>query len=230
MHEYAAQLREADRRPDWPVRPLVEQFAARRLTWWPQLGIGHYPVEDGLAPYDRAYFDRFARAAETELGRALMRARFDFVERHFRGTLIDVGIGCGAFIELRQRRRRTTYGYDVNPAGLQWLDERMLLVDPYLIPMPAMTLWDVIEHIEDFQALLENCREWLFLSLPIFDGVEHVLASRHYRPKEHCWYFMRDGLVYAIASCGFSLVEESNIETELGRDGIGTFAFRRDAE
>jgi methyltransferase family protein len=206
---------------------LVAQFSSRRLTWWPEIGIGYYPVEAGLAPYDQDYFDRFERDANTDLGRALMRARFDFVERHFRGKLIDVGIGSGAFVELRRGRGRSTYGYDVNPAGLKWLNDRMLLVDPYLVPFAAMTLWDVLEHVADFPALLAGVREWLFVSLPIFRNAEHVLGSKHFRPDEHCWHFTRDGLVFAMKCGGFGLVEESAIETELGREDIGTFAFRR---
>jgi Methyltransferase domain len=220
-------LRQEDRGPARPVLPLVTQFSIGRLTWWPQLGIGYYPVQTGLAPYDQDYFDQFDRNARTELGRALMQARFNFVERHYRGTLIDVGIGSGAFVELRNGRRRTTYGYDVNPAGLEWLEERALLVDPYLVSFDAMTLWDVLEHIPDFQSLLANVREWLFLSLPIFRDVEHVLRSKHFKPEEHCWYFTRDGLVHAMSICGFAPVSESMMETELGREDIGTFAFKR---
>ena len=198
------------------------------MTWWPQLGIGHYPVGNYGEPYDQDYFDRYARDAQTDLGRALMRARCDFVEQHFRGTLIDVGIGSGAFVTARRARKRTTYGWDVNPAGLRWLDEQMLLVDPYLIPFDAMTLWDVLEHMADFQSLLANCREWLFLSLPIFRDAEHVLRSKHFRPDEHYWYFSREGLLSTMKVCGFALVTESNVETDLGREDIGTFAFKRE--
>jgi Methyltransferase domain len=157
-----------------------------------------------------------------------MRARFNFVEQHYRGTLIDVGIGSGAFIELRRDRRRTTYGYDVNPAGIAWLEERALLVDPYLVSFDALTLWDVLEHMPDFQSLLANVSEWLFVSLPIFRDAEHALRSKHFRSDEHYWYFTRDGLVAAMKMCGFALVTESVIETELGREDIGTFAFRRE--
>jgi hypothetical protein len=57
---------------------------------------------------------------------------------------------------------------------------------------------------------------------------EHALRSKHFRPTEHYWYFSRDGLVFAMKGCGFALVAESNVETELGREDIGTFAFRRD--
>ena len=206
------------------------QFSRRCLTWWLQHGIGYYPVEAGHAPYDQDYFDSFDRNAQTELGRALMQARFNFVERHYRGTLIDVGIGSGAFVELRNQRGRSTYGYDVNPAGLAWLEQRMLLVDPHLVSFDAVTLWDVLEHIPDFQALLANVREWVFLSLPIFRDAEHALRSKHFKPEEHFWYFTRDGLVFAMQTCGFALVSESKIETDLGREDIGTFAFRRAAD
>lgn len=160
-----------------------------------------------------------------------MQARFDFVEQHYRSTLplIDVGIGSGAFIELRRSHGRATYGYDINPAGIAWLDERSLLADPHLVAVDGMTLWDVLEHITDFQSLLANVRKWLFVSLPIFADVEHVLRSKHFKPTEHCWYFTRDGLVFAMKSCGFALAAESSIETDLGREDIGTFAFKREA-
>jgi hypothetical protein len=155
-----------------------------------------------------------------------MQARVDFVEQHYQGPLVDVGIGSGAFVELRERTRNT-YGFDVNPAGIGWLNDRGLLVDPYVVEHDAMTMWDVLEHMPDFPVLLANVREWLFLSLPIFTDANHVLRSKHFRPKEHCWYFSRDGLVFAMQACGFALVSESTVETELGREDIGSFAFKR---
>jgi hypothetical protein len=222
MHE-TVQLRQA------VEYPLVEQFSARRLTWWPEIGIGHYPVEAGIEPYDQEYFDRFDRDAHTPLGRALMMARVDFVDQHYRGPLVDIGIGSGAFIERRQAEGQTTYGHDVNPAGVRWLEERKLRIDPYRVDVPAMTLWDVLEHIPNYQPLLERVRKWLFLSLPIFRDAEHVLRSKHFRPTEHCFYFTQPGLVFAMKLCGFELVTESTFETELGREDIGTFAFQRAA-
>lgn len=197
---------------------------------WNQSGVGYYqPSANSRLIYNQSYFDAFDRKAHSEIGRSLMRARANFVEQHYRGMLIDVGIGSGAFIALRQSRRRPTYGYDINPAGIRWLEERMLFVDPYLVKFDAMTLWDVLEHIPDFHPLLANVREWLFLSLPIFRNREHACTSKHFKPDEHCWYFTRDGLIAAMKMCGFALVTESNVESELGREDIGTFAFRRDA-
>ena len=156
-----------------------------------------------------------------------MRARVEFVERHYQGPLIDIGIGSGAFIEARQRLQPTC-GYDVNPAGIGWLEERKLFCNPYVGSFDAASMWDVLEHMPNYPGLLGHVREWLFLSLPIFRNAMHVLASKHFRPKEHVWYFTRDGLVFAMKQCGFALVTENTIETELGREDIGTFAFRRD--
>jgi len=221
MHEVVQLLRQAP-----GEYPLASEFAAGRLTWWPEIGIGHYPVEVGTEPYDQEYFDRFDRDAHTPIGRALMMARVDFVDQHYPHAVVDVGIGCGAFIEYRAKR--STYGYDVNPAGIRWLQERRLYFDPYASHVPAITLWDVLEHIPDYRPLLANVKKWVFVSLPIFRNAEHVLRSKHFRREEHCWHFTQPGLVYAMKQCGFELVSESNVETELGREDIGTFAFRRE--
>ena len=86
-----------------------------------------------------------------------MLARFDFVEQHYRSTLplIDVGIGSRCVHRVATRSRpRHAIGYDVNPVGIAWLDERSLLVDPHLVSADAITLWDALEHIPDFQSLL----------------------------------------------------------------------------
>jgi hypothetical protein len=122
---------------------------------------------------------------------------------------------------------RPTFGYDVNPAGIEWLQRRRLFADPYAAPFEAASMWDVLEHMPDYPTLLANVREWLFLSLPIFSGPEHVLRSKHFKPEEHCWYWTSQGLVIALEQCGFDLVSESAVETELGREDIGSFAFKR---
>jgi hypothetical protein len=206
---------------------VSEEIAHGRLRWWPQIGVGFYPVETGIRPYDRAYFDRLAQMAETDIGRALMRSRCALVDRHFDGMLVDVGSGCGAFIRERMKWRRPTAGWDVCTAALEWLEQRGLILDPWLKPIDAVSLWDVLEHIPDCRSLLDNVRQWVFLSLPIFRDAEHALSSKHYRTDEHYWYFTRDGLVTVMRMCGFDLVEENDEETRIGREDIGSFAFRR---
>ena len=153
-----------------------------------------------------------------------MRARVKLVDKYWKGVVYDVGIGCGAFIEARAR---LTFGYDVCPAGVRWLKERQLYRDPYHGRVPAMSLWDVLEHIADFPRLLRNIDQWLFVSLPIFNGPDHAIRSKHFRPDEHVWYFTRHGLNNAMAALGFQLMEYSNMETVIGREDIGTFVYAR---
>jgi hypothetical protein len=164
----------------------------------------------------------------TRLGGALMQARCDLVERHYHGILCDVGIGSGAFVEARnQRFPGSTLGYDVNPAGRHWLHARQLWRDPHLEHVDAVSLFDVLEHIQDFRPLLANVRRWLFVSLPIFRDAEHALASKHFRPLEHSWYFTQAGLLSTLGALGFVCAEISDDETRLGREDILSFAFRR---
>ena len=205
---------------------LLVQDGARYLgdLIWYDIGVGWFPVTAGTRPYDQAYFDRYARQADSDIGRALMRARVRLVDKYYKGVLCDIGIGCGAFIEARGIK---TFGYDVCPAGLRWLKQRNLYRDPYGMKFAAMSLWDVLEHIADFPRLLRNVEQWLFISLPIFNGPEHALRSKHFRPDEHIWYFTRHGLNNVMAALGFKLIEYSNMESVLGREDIGSFVYRR---
>jgi hypothetical protein len=228
MHRYATQLRETDSRFDGTIFDLVRRPVSEpSLQWFSSAGLGYYPVTG--APYDQAYFDRFARQAAEPIGRQLMRQRVDYVNGYLgRNMLVDVGIGCGAFIERRNRMvAHSTFGYDINPAGVRWLNQRRLWLNPYHAPIPAASLWDVLEHIHDFRPLLANVRQWLFLALPIYQDAAHVLRSKHFKTNEHCWHFTRDGLVAVLAYLGFALVDESDMEIQAGREDIGAYTFER---
>lgn len=208
------------------VPPLVTNFARNELIWFPAKGVGYLPLT-GDAPYDEEYFARYDAQAKTPIGRALMAARVDLVKRIHRGELVDIGIGSGAFIEAARAAKIPAYGYDVNPAGHRWLMERGLWIEPYLTPVDAISCWDVLEHIPNFAPLLRQVRRYVFVSIPIFRNVEHVLKSKHFRPDEHCWYFTASGLEYVFLEHGFKLIEANTMETDLGREDIGTFVFMR---
>src|SRR5262249_35452947 len=102
---------------------LQSELARGRLTWWPEIGVGFYPVENSTAPYDAAYFERVKTNAATKIGVELMEARSNFVSKHWTGVLTDVGIGSGTFIERRLKHGFITFGYDINPLGVTWLNE-----------------------------------------------------------------------------------------------------------
>jgi len=193
------------------------------LVWIPAIGMGYYNVRESDMPYDAGYFARYQRQADTSIGRALTRARVELVARHYGGPVLDVGIGCGQFIDARPQ----TFGYDVNPAGVQWLKERGLFQDLYTESFRALTFWDALEHIADAAAAVARAGEWVFVSLPIYESAEHVVRSKHFRRDEHIWYHTDAGIRHWFRHQGFECVEHNTDETDLGREGIGSYAFRR---
>jgi len=196
------------------------------FTWYPERQLGYYPVsENGRPVYDQGYFDKYVQYADTELGRALTAARVALVQRHLpQGTIIDVGIGAGTFVDAR-RPLAPTFGYDINPAAVAWLGP--LWRDPLAGRVDGLTYWDSLEHLAHPGQMLHQAN-WHFLSLPIFTGPEHALASKHFRPMEHYWYFTRPGLIRWFAELGFRCLEYSAMESLLGREDIYSFVFARE--
>src|SRR6185436_6951571 len=105
--------------------------------------------------------------------------------------VIDVGIGGGAFVTACSGAR----GLDVDPKAIGWLKERKLQATLADDPK-AMTFWDSFEHIADPHALLRAYKpSYVVMSIPLFSGKESALASKHYKPGEHIWYFTFHGLL-----------------------------------
>ena len=102
----------------------------------------------------------------------------------------------------------------------------MLLVDPHVVSFDAASLWDVLEHIPDFQSLLANVREWVFLSLPIFRDAEHALRFQAFQAGGALLVFHPRRTGVRDADLRIRTGAESTMETDLGREDIGTFAFR----
>jgi hypothetical protein len=120
-----------------------------------------------------------------------------------------------------------TKGWDVNPVAVQWLKEQNLLLDPYKNRVEHVSFWDAMEHIPDVAKILESVRQYAFITVPIFEGAEHILRSRHFRKDEHCWYWTRDGLLRWMWAQGFRCVEHNTMESLLGREDSHTFVFQR---
>lgn len=157
------------------------------------------------------------------MGARLTAFRAEFVARHWRGPLLDVGIGCGQFVQSRP----LTSGYDVNPAGIAWLLDRGLFVDPYRTMVQAAAFWDSLEHIANPAPLLARVTDFVFVSIPIFQDLAHVLRSKHYKPDEHFLYATDRGFRAFMDAHGWRCVDSDDTETTLGREDIRSYAFVR---
>lgn len=51
-------------------------------------------------------------------------------------------------------------GYDINPAGEQWLRERGLWHPIYHIARETISLWDVLQHMPGLRVVLKHARQW----------------------------------------------------------------------
>lgn len=201
---------------------LIQSIAHNRLQWFPELGYGWYPVQE--SPYDAAYWERYRVLDQTDCGRKLTERRIALVDKYWYGSVVDVGIGGGRFV---QDHGHETKGFDVNPDAIRWLYANGKWHDPYEEPVEALTFWDSLEHIHNPEPLLANALSFVFISTPIYENASHVLRSKHFRPTEHCWYFTVRGMVDFMKRFGFEFVEFNNMEQACGREDIGTFVFGR---
>ena len=173
--------------------------------------------------YGDHYWREFQQRDASTMGDALTAARIAFVRRHYSGDLVDIGIGGGRFV-----REYGCRGYDINPLAVGWLSDGGRFADPYATPIEAACCWDSLEHMPQPDSLLRNITGWLFVSIPVANSRAEWLASPHYKPGEHIWYWSAHGLINWCWSFGFDVIEVNDFETRLGRADIRTFAFKRE--
>ena len=173
--------------------------------------------------YSGEYFAHYQKLDATRMGSLLTRARLELVSKYCApNTVVDIGVGGGRFVT-----ESGGFGFDVSREAEEWLQSINRYVDPYAAPVEAVTCWDSLEHIPEPEKLLTNVRNWLFVSLPLCDTAEEWMASKHFKPGEHLHYWTLPGFIAWAEEQGFQVMEVNHAETELGREGITSFAFKR---
>lgn len=190
------------------------------LLWRDDLGIGY--LKSNGYDYDQAYWDKYLGYRDG-LGVSLTEERYKFALKHMSNTadVCDVGIGSGQFVE-----RSGGHGFDINPVAQKWLYAHGYFGDPYKHDFEALTMWDVLEHIDDPSPLLER-HSLIITSLPIHSSLEGCLASKHLRPDEHIWHFTHEGIIKFMGLFGYECQDIADFETKLGRESIMTYCFKR---
>lgn len=127
---------------------------------------GHAP---NLAAKFSAYCDHLTRV-------------FDFKDK----AILDVGAGGGDFLYQAKLRGARPLGLDLDPTGIKFAKEKFeieILPEPventYLVDasFEAVTMWEVIEHVNDPQSTVQAIARllkrdgWFFLSTPCLDSV-----------------------------------------------------------
>lgn len=151
--------------------------------------------------YDEEYHKKFLERANTELGKKIYAARWDFIEGFCHGKLklLDYGCASGAFHKSAVNGYET-YGYDVNPhCGFPTTPD---------FPIDILTMWDSIEHLHDPVGVIRKIDPtWIFLTTPNLESVKEPVRNwRHYRPREHIHYFDLHSLTEILDYCGYQVI------------------------
>jgi hypothetical protein len=200
---------------------MTNSLESGSLIWDAEKGYGRHTAPP--MTYDGDYFAKYQDMDNTFIGLALTAVRVNMVNAYYHGDdNIDIGIGGGLFVFSLGCK-----GYDVSENAVQWLKIRQIYQNPYETHPESITCWDSLEHIPEPEALINRVKRFVFVSMPIYEDEAHCRASKHYKPGEHIHYWTHKGLIDWFARLGFILMESSQIESKLGREGINSYVFRR---
>lgn len=181
-------------------------------------------------PYDDAYLAKCEAYADGPISKAINNARCALILRHAApdAALLDIGAGSGAFMRCAASWGLAAKGFDVIEESANRLRAQGLYADN-AAGFDVVTMWDVMEHLENPADTLRTLRSGtlLFVSIPVFPNLVEIRSSKHYRPGEHLYYWTAQGFVAWMHQHGFNMLEESPHETDAGRDSIAAFAFQK---
>jgi 2-polyprenyl-3-methyl-5-hydroxy-6-metoxy-1,4-benzoquinol methylase len=144
------------------------------------------------------------------------------------GRLLDIGCAAGYFAAVMQEDGWDTTGIEISAPMVHYATETlrlpdirrgdMLSVDTDRGSYDVVTLWDVIEHLEDPRAHLEAAREaaaddgiLVLETQNVASRFARLLGRRwqHYKHEEHLYHFDPDSLTRLLKDAGWEIVANS---------------------
>lgn len=224
-------------------RPLLSVRVCRAcgLAWqYPRLLSADESVQAHLQKYsmqrEGSYFDPQWR-------REVVGIELGFLETfHITpGELLDIGAGDGAFIVRAAERGWQCVGVDpaarLDPTFAAACPQNVELIRGTLDSLrptrrfDVITLWDVIEHLEDPQTLLRSALHYLkddgilVLETGNFESVDRIIAGPDWwaYAADHRWYFAPPNLARMLRRAGFGHVALASRVLRPGWHGNATY-------
>jgi SAM-dependent methyltransferase len=197
------------------------------FTWIPD-GVVHTPR--GLSIYedqDLNFYAQYTDYYRDESALDAARAKVDWVSRFVPpgARLLDVGANVGAFVKCASERFDAV-GIEPNPGAVAWAREHMCAgveigsifddVAAYVGRFDAVTMFDVIEHVDEPTAALRQCRRYLaahgvlFITTPDIGSLCSRLLGRawyYIDLEQHVSLFSMANLKRLLMSEGFEIVD-----------------------
>lgn len=174
------------------------------------------------------YFDKCSEYDQNkkEVADRIYEARLGFVRSVIPDDrrVLDIGAGSCEFV----RRRKRTWGFDLDEKAQAYLKSIVKWSSDFG-DFQYFTMFDVIEHVEhpnDYFRHMVN-GSILIVTIPIFEDLDDIRSSKHYRPGEHLYYWTNKGFVDWMAAYGFRVLRTSSREVLAGRAGVESFALER---
>lgn len=169
-------------------------------------------------------------AREAELYLQTFRRRMALVGRWLppRARVLDVGCAAGYFLRVLQPLGHDVHGVELSPAiageaiaalgkdriHVGTLEDAVAAMDYQPASFDLVTLWDVIEHVPEPQAVLRRIRQLLKPDGHLLLETQNV-ASRwarllgrrwhHYKHHEHLYHFTPATITRLLADCDFAV-------------------------
>jgi len=204
-------------------------YVTPRLTGQALIDIYDADYWKSQDPKLRGYADY---ASESALYLKTFQKRMALVNRWIGpgARVLDVGCAAGYFLRVMAANGHDVHGVELSEPiareaiaalgadriHIGTLDDAVQAMDYAPQSFDLITLWDVIEHVPDPQAVLRRIRELLRPGARLLLETQNV-ASRwarllgrrwhHYKHHEHLFHFTPDTADRLLAECGFRTLE-----------------------
>ena len=206
------------------------------------LGCGHVyldprPTQTEIAAYYPDTYKEYATTVDDEPNLFLrlnrqygMAKRCAVITKQMQpGRLLDVGCGTGLFLDAMRRRGWQVEGEDMTPTAVRFARERFGLnvfegtLEAANYPsntFDAVTMWNVIEHVPDPPATLQECARILrpggiiVMATPNVHAFDAHIFGRFWALWEaprHFNVFSPDSLGRVLTNAGYESIASSSI-------------------
>lgn len=160
--------------------------------------------------------------------------RYELIGKYKKqGKLFDLGVGWGHFMLAGNQLGYDTYGIEISQNPYIYSKEDLKLnvdhVDFFKLDKPAesydiITMWDVLEHIDDADKVIEKCAYltkkdgYIFIQVPQIDSYFATRQKEKWKMMglDHVNYFSKKTITHLLARYGYEVVEiKSSIELKL---------------